>query len=165
MLLYQRTIAEDCAIDPDIFKDALAHWAAGVSIVAFRDEQRVVATTVSAFMSLSVEPPLVLLALAPNATVRPYLAAGAPFGVSILPASQRRLATVFADPLPVGPDPFTAEGAPLIEGALVQLSCTVTEVRPGGSHAVVIAAVHAARVRPGDGPLIRYDRRYAGLEP
>lgn len=155
---------EDSVIDPENFKAALAHWATGVTVVAFRDEQRVVATTVSAFMSLSVEPPLVLLALAPNATVRPYLAAGARFGVSVLSASQRRLATVFADPLPVGPDPFPADGAPLIDGALVQLSCMVTEVRPGGSHAIVIAAVEDACVRPGDGPLIRYDRGWAELE-
>lgn len=155
---------QESVIDPEDFKEALAHWAAGVTVVAFRDEQRVVATTVSAFMSLSLEPPLVLLALAPNATVRPYLAADARFGVSVLAVSQRRLATVFADPFPVGPDPFTADGTPLIEGALVQLSCTVTEVRPGGSHAIVIASVHAAGVRPGDGPLIRYDRRYANLD-
>lgn len=113
-------------------------------------------------MSLSVEPPLVLVALGPNATVRPYLPEGAEFGISILAADQRRLASVFADPFPVGPDPFTAGGVPLINGALVQLECTVSEARLSGGHAVLTAAVSAGAVRAGT-PLLRFDRAYHSL--
>lgn len=150
-------------MNPDEFRDALARWPSGVTIVACRYEQRVVATTVSSFASLSLEPPLVLLALGAHATVLPFLKTATPFGVSILAEGQRRLATVFADPFPVGPDPFPPEGDPLIRGALVGLSCTVAEVRPGGDHAIIIASVRAAEVTGDDRPLVRYLRRYHGL--
>lgn len=113
-------------------------------------------------MSLSIEPPLVLVALGPNATVRPYLSEGAEFGISILAADQRRVASVFADPFPVGPDPFEVNGVPLIRGALVQLECTVTEVRLSGAHAVLTAAVAAGAIRAGT-PLLRFDRAYHTL--
>lgn len=143
----------------------MSHWPAGVTVVGFRDDDgRVIATTVSAFTSLSVEPPLVLLALGPNATVRPFLTAGTQFGISILGGAQRRLATVFADSFPVGPDPFSPTGAPVIVEAPVTLGCTVVEVHPGGTHAIVIAAVDDAHIRGGDDPLIRFKRRYARLD-
>jgi flavin reductase (NADH) len=151
-------------IDRNRFREALARWASGVTVVAYRTDERVVATTVSAFMSLSLEPPLVLIALGPNATVRPYLQPGATFAISVLGADQKRLAMVFADPFPVGPDPFPAAGAPVIDGAPIGLTCEVERVSEGGDHAVVIAAVHDAVVGARGSPLIRYDRKYVGLD-
>lgn len=150
-------------IDRDRFRDALAAWASGVAVVACRTEQRVVATTVTAFMSLSLEPPLILVAIGPNATVRPFLQPGERFGVSILGAEQRRLAMVFADPFPVGPDPFPPDGDALIDGCLLGLSCVVERVDDGGDHAIVIGAVHDVTGGASGAPLIRYDRRYHAL--
>lgn len=149
--------------DAETFRQALAYWASGVAVVSFRDSERVIATTVSAFMSLSIDPPLVLLALGPNATVRPFLSPGTRFGVSLLGEKQGRLASVFADPLPVGPDPFTAGGAPLIRDAIAGLQCTVSELHAGGRHLIVVGAVDDADIRGGQGPLIRYDRAYHRL--
>lgn len=151
-------------IDRDRFRDALASWASGVAVVACRTDERVVATTVSAFMPLSLEPPLILVALGPNATVRPYLQPAATFAISILGAEQRRLAMVFADPLPVGPDPFPATGAPLVESALLGLTCEVERVDMGGDHAIVLASVHDVTGGTSGSPLIRHARRYRALE-
>ena len=151
-------------IDRNRFRDALAQWASGVTVVAYRTDERVVATTVSAFMSLSLEPPLVLIALGPNATVRPYLQPGATFAISVLGADQKRLAMVFADPFPVGPDPFPATGAPVIDGAHIGLMCEVERVSEGGDHAVVIAVVDDAVVGARGSPLVRYGRKYVGLD-
>ena len=150
-------------IDRDRFREALSAWASGVTVVACRTEQRVVATTVSAFMSLSLDPPTILVAIGPNATVRPFLEPGARFGVSILGAGQRRLAMVYADPFPVGPDPFPPEGDPLIDGCLLGLSCVVDRVDDGGDHAIVIGAVKDVTGGASGPPLIRYDRRYHAL--
>lgn len=150
-------------MDSDRFKEALAHWPSGVSIVAYRgDDRRIIATTVSAFTSLSVDPPLVLFALGANATVLPFLRQDTRFGISVLAAGQRRLASIFADPFPVGPDPFPHTGDPVIPDALVGLGCTVAELRPGGDHRIVIARVRDATIRSGD-PLIRYMRQYHGV--
>ena len=150
-------------IDREWFRNALAGWASGVTVVACRTDGRVVATTVSAFMSLSLEPPLVVIALGPNATVRPYLQPGQTFAVSVLAADQRRQAMVFADPYPAGADPFPATGAPVIDGCLAGLTCVVERVHEGGDHALVIAAVHDATGGATGTPLIRYDRGYHAL--
>lgn len=150
-------------MDSDDFRDAMSRWPSGVTLVASRQDQRVVATTVSSFMSLSLDPPLVLLALGANATILPFLQAGDRFGVSVLAEAQRRLATVYADSYPVGPDPFSSDGAPLVTGALVALECVVNETRTGGDHTIVIAAVERVHTAGDDMPLIRYRRRYHGL--
>ena len=152
-------------VDHEAFRTALAHWAAGVTIVACRTDERVIATTVSAFMSLSLDPPQVLLAIGPNATVRPFLTRGARFGVSILSAAQRRIATAFADSFPVGPDPFSDAGDPLVTGALVGLGCVVVDVTDGGTHAIIIAAVDVAQLGPEADPLVRFGRAYHRLHP
>lgn len=152
-------------IDRDSFRNALSSWASGVAVVAYRSDERVVATTVSAFLSLSLDPPLVLVAIGPNATVRPFLQPGARFGISILGAGQRRLAAVFADPFPVGPSPFTETGDPVIQGALVALGCTVQRLEDGADHAIVIAAVDELMTGSDEPPLIRYRRGYHVLDP
>jgi flavin reductase (NADH) len=151
-------------VDSDEFREALSRWASGVSIVACRPGTRVVATTVSSFMSLSLDPPLVLLALGANASILPFLKAGELFGVSILAVEQRRLATIYADSFPVGPDPFGTYDVPLVENALAGLACTVNETRPGGDHTIVIAAVQHIRFGTVEQPLIRYNRGYHGLQ-
>jgi flavin reductase (DIM6/NTAB) family NADH-FMN oxidoreductase RutF len=150
-------------IDRDVFRDALAAWASGVAVVACRTERRVVATTVSSFLSLSLDPPLILVAIGPNATVRPFLRPGQPFGVTLLAAAQRRLAMTFADPYPVGPDPFPPEGAPLIPDGLLGLSCVVDRTDDGGDHAIVVAAVLDVLSGHNAAPLIRYNRKYHAL--
>jgi flavin reductase (DIM6/NTAB) family NADH-FMN oxidoreductase RutF len=150
-------------IDRDRFRDALAGWASGVAIVACRSDERVVATTVSAFMSLSLDPPLIVIGVGPNATVRPFLEEGATFVVNVLSAEQRRLAMIFADPFPVGRDPFPPAGEPLIEGCLVGLTCVVDRIEEGGDHAIVIAAVHDMSGGAAGVPLIRYNRKYHAL--
>lgn len=149
-------------IDRETFRDALAGWASGVTIVACRQDGRVIATTVSAFMSLSLEPALIAVALGPNATVRPFLQPGVEFGVSVLSAGQRRMATVFADPFPVGSSPFPGDGPPVIARALIGLTCVADRIVDAGDHALIIASVHDAVAGSG-APLIRFERAYHDL--
>jgi flavin reductase (DIM6/NTAB) family NADH-FMN oxidoreductase RutF len=149
-------------MDQKLFREAMGRWASGVAVVACRHEGRVIATTVSAFLSLSLEPPLVLVALGANATVLPFLAVGAPFGISILAATQRRLATIFADPFPVSTDPFSATDPPLLNGALVRLHCAVSETFAAGDHTLVIGRVEDVHFADA-APLVRFRRRYHAL--
>src|SRR5690606_21404991 len=103
----------------DALRDAFSRWASGVTVVAVRDEPHVVAITATAFVPVSIEPPLVLVCVGTNAIVLPLLEPGAAFAISILAAQQRRLASMFADPAPLGREHFAAEGEPLVHGALV----------------------------------------------
>ena len=153
----------DAGVDADAFREALARWASGVAVVALREEARVLATTVSALMSVSVSPPLIVVALGPGAQVLPYLTPGRRFGVSLLGEEQCRLARVFSDPYPVGPSPFGGEG-PVVTDAIVRLSCAVRRVDPGGDHRLVLALVESVAHSAGR-PLLRWGREYRRLAP
>jgi flavin reductase (DIM6/NTAB) family NADH-FMN oxidoreductase RutF len=145
----------------DTLRETFSRWASGVTIVAVRD--RVHALTVSAFMPLSVDPPLVLVSLGANASALPYLDTGTTFAISLLAADQRGLASRFADVFPVGPSPFPDDGPPIVEGCLAALACTVEEVRPLGDHHLVSATVEHALVGGDDGALAYFRRQYHAL--
>ena len=145
------------------FREALSHWASGVTVAAVRDEKRVLATTVTAFLSVSVEPPLVLLSLGSSAQILPFLCDGTRFGVSVLADHQGRWASVFADSYPVGDSPFPEDGEPFLADALVRLGCRVERLDRAGDHCLVLALVEGAELRGGE-PLIRYRRSYRRLQ-
>jgi flavin reductase (NADH) len=139
-------------------RDAFSRWASGVTIVAVRDHERVHALTVSAFMPLSVEPPLVLVSLGANASALPYLEPGVRFAISVLGADQRGVASRFADVFPVGPAPFAASGPPVVAGSIAALVCDVVEIRQAGDHHVVTGAV-VETTTGGEGPALGFHRR------
>lgn len=139
-------------------RDVMARWVSGVTIVAVRDEGRVHALTVSAFVPLSLAPPTVLVSLGPNASAASYLSPGDAFGISILRADQRGLASRYADTFPAGPSPFTPEDPPLIPDSVAGLACRVDEILIRGDHRLVIAAIQDVRVGP-DAPALAYWQR------
>ncbi|HSJ06161.1 MAG TPA: flavin reductase, partial [Longimicrobiales bacterium] len=75
---------------------------------------------------------------------------------------QGRLATVFADPFPVGPDPFLPGTPPRVRDAVAALTCSVHEVSRAGDHTLITAEVKDATVG-AEQPLVRFRRRYHGL--
>ncbi|MCG6955362.1 MAG: flavin reductase family protein [Gemmatimonadetes bacterium] len=149
----------------DVFREALSRWASTVTVVAVRDGDAVHATTVTSFFPVSADPPLVAVALGPGAQVVPWMDVGATFAVSFLAEGQRGLASRFADSFPVGPSPFPTEGAPVVEGAVAALICTVREIQSteGGAR-VVVARVEDARVGD-DSPLLYQARSYRRMAP
>ncbi|MGD2070122.1 MAG: flavin reductase family protein [Gemmatimonadota bacterium] len=152
-------------VDPDDFRDALARWAATVTIVAVRDGSDVHGVTVTSFIPVSAEPPRVLVSLGPNARVVPFLDEGTSFAVSLLDAGQRRVASDFADSYQVGASPFVAAGPPVVEGAVVALVCGVERlIEVQGGVRLVLAQVHAVRETGGDEPLVYHRRGYRRLE-
>lgn len=150
-------------VDAERFRDALAAWASGVTVAAVREPERVYATTVSAFVSLSLRPPLVGVSLGAGAQILPFLDARTDFAVSFLAKDQRRLASDFADSFPVGPSPFPASGPPLVEGALGGLVCTVHDRIETGDHVLVVGLVEDTGVSSDDEPLLYWDRDYRRL--
>jgi flavin reductase (DIM6/NTAB) family NADH-FMN oxidoreductase RutF len=151
-------------------REVLSFWATGVSILAVREAGpgststgAVHALTVSGFMPVSVEPPLVLVSLGPNASALPYLDPGSRFVVSILRDDQRGLAARFADTFPVGPSPFTADGDPVVTGSLAALTCEVDELLVRGDHTLVLGRVVDASPGEEGRALAYYRRRYHGI--
>jgi flavin reductase (DIM6/NTAB) family NADH-FMN oxidoreductase RutF len=155
-------------VDPDLFRDAMARWAATVTVVAARgaDDGRVRATTATSFAPVSAEPPEVVVSLSPGAQVLPFLDVGGPVGISLLAADQRQWARLFADSYPVGPSPWPEEGVPLISGAVAGLACTVRAIHPTeGRSRLVVARIEGVALGGDLGPLLYANRTYRRLAP
>ncbi len=152
-------------VPPRLFKEALSHWASGVSLVTVRDDDgSVYATTVSSFGGLSADPPRVLFSLGPGAQVLPFLHEGSRFVVNVLAGSQRRLAVIYSDPFPVGPSPFPESGLPIIPDSHAAVVCETDRVVPVDDSRLVVGLVTEA-VLEGEGePLIHYRREYRTFE-
>lgn len=155
-------------IDPDTFRAVLGHFASGITVVTMRDEQgRDQGMTVSAFCSLSLEPPLILICVAHDASMHGLLRVGAPFVVNVLSSAQEPISRRFS-----GPDTnrfgglgYTTSpgGAAVLDDILAHLECTVDALHPGGDHTICVGRVETAVVRRGH-PLLYYRGGYTQLE-
>jgi flavin reductase (DIM6/NTAB) family NADH-FMN oxidoreductase RutF len=153
-------------VSGELYKSLGRSAAGAVSIVTARSAQTgvIVGLTVSSFVTLSFEPPIVMFALQHNADSYPSMAASKSFGVSLLAADQAAIAQLFASK---GPEKSkvtnfewgTELKVPLIPGALAQIECATIEVVKSGDHAIIMGQVEHARTRPGE-PLLYYARRY-----
>ena len=144
--------------------DALGRWASGVAVLAVRDEGRVFGITVTAFSSVSLDPPLILVCLGRNAVVLPTLMNdNAEFVVNVLAEEQRRLASIFTDVGPLGRDAFPPEGAPVLPASLASLVCRVEAMHEAGDHWIVVGRVHETVRGPRRKPLLRFERKWAGV--
>ncbi|MBX3173603.1 MAG: flavin reductase family protein [Gemmatimonadaceae bacterium] len=151
-------------MNPSDFRAALSRFASGVTIITARDAKgRDVGMTVSAFSSLSLEPPLVLACVDDTASVAPVLAQCEHFAVNILAADQSELSRRFARQ---DVDRFEGidltrgvEGLPLLSGALAQLSCAVEARHPGGDHTILVGRVLEVETRDAN-PLLYFRGAY-----
>ena len=117
--------------------------------------------TANAFVSVSLEPPLVLVSLDNRSNMHRILPQVRRYGVSVLAEDQEALSNHFAgkrDPaLTAG---FTLrDGIPLLDGAIAHLTVDVTEVHPAGDHTLYIGRVEHLEWREGQ-PLLFYAGRY-----
>jgi flavin-dependent trigonelline monooxygenase, reductase component len=142
---------------------AMERAATGVAVITSRDFLgRPVGTTVNTVSTLSFDPPLVAVALAPTSRTLEALGRHRAFAVNVLSEDQQELAELFAQPGSAGDWPegdLCAADAPLVEETLAALECELHEIVPGGDHDVVIGAVQRARVDDDGGrPLRAYSR-------
>jgi flavin reductase (DIM6/NTAB) family NADH-FMN oxidoreductase RutF len=148
----------------DAFRAALARFASGVTVVTARDAAGADhGMTVSAFSSLSLDPPLVLVCLDLSATALPALRDADCFGISILADDQQAVSLRFAQQGIVRFDGVPTTRAPqgplLISGAAAHLVCRRVAEHPGGDHVILVGEVQRAEVH-GDAPLVYAMRRY-----
>lgn len=154
----------------DDFKDALASWASGVSIVATRAGGLVHGVTVSSFASLSLEPPLVIVCIKQSSRLPPMVREAGGFAVSLLAAEQGETSAAFAragrEPAAglVGSDEArTRRGLPVVQGAMAYLDCALHDEVAVGDHTILIGRVLEAVASPDKAPLVYYRRRYRTL--
>ena len=157
------------AIDASTFRAVLGRFASGVTVVTVRDGGgRDHGMTVSAFCSVSLEPPLVLACIDRSATLLGSLAAGGAYAITMLSESQEALSRRFASEVDDRFDGVGYRRAPggsaLLDDALAWLECRVEARVDAGDHVVVIGRVEHAEVNERAGPLLYYRSGYGRLE-
>lgn len=145
------------------YREAMAHWASGVTVVAAGQGKDVEAVTVTAFTPVSADPPLVLVCLGNDAAVLYVIEEEGRFTVNLLAEDGRRTASAYAQKMALEPGPFPVEGDPVLSGALVSLVCRLRETHPGGDHRVVIGEVERVVLGAEGDPLLYVARAYRRL--
>ncbi|MDT3395947.1 flavin reductase family protein [Streptomyces sp. B1866] len=163
----------------DAFRAALSRLAAGVVLVTAHDPEEAprgedAGMTATAFVSVSLDPPLVLVSVREGARMAELLERQPLWAVSVLAESQRHIAGRFAmkgrvsDRLLFEDITWTrgaASGAPLVGGALAVLECRTEQWVPAGDHVLVVGRVLTAATPTGDGgPLTYFRGRYRRLD-
>lgn len=160
------------------FRDALASWPSGVTIVTTVNNGQRKGMTVSSFSSVSLEPPQILVCVAKNLLTHEMISASGVFAVNILTHEQSYLGLVFAGLIPEVEDRFTTgmweaavTGSPTLADAMTWLDCTVMHAYDGGDHTIFVGEVVAVGVPHPIAeqklPLIYHNRkwgRFAELE-
>ena len=154
-------------ISPDDFRQALANFASGVTIVTTCDsEQRPTGLTASAFCSVSLDPPLILICVDHKSQSYPHLRENGRFAINILHQGHEQLSRRFAstrlDKFDGVPFTLGTLGVPLIEAALAYLECRTVSAHVEGDHTIFVGRVEAVGVGEGD-PLLYYRGRYHRL--
>jgi flavin reductase (DIM6/NTAB) family NADH-FMN oxidoreductase RutF len=152
--------------DPALaFRRTLGMFATGVTVLTTRVGEQVHGMTANAFMSVSLQPPLVLISIDRRARLGALLHEGTRFGVSVLEARQTGLSDRFAgrvsDDVPEASFEVVHE-APLVEGALAHLVARVVRSYWGGDHSLFLGQVEFARYGVGR-PLLFHGGRYERL--
>jgi flavin reductase (DIM6/NTAB) family NADH-FMN oxidoreductase RutF len=161
-------LSHEHQFDALAFRRTLGHLATGVTIVTTRTDDGIHGMTANAVVSVSLDPPLILICLDRKARMRRYVEESGRFGVSILRESQAPISRYFARSWrsPQPPEHRFEEwaGVPYLVGSLGALSCRVTQQIEGGDHLVLIASVVGLRLDdpPGE-PLLYYRGKYAAL--
>jgi flavin reductase (DIM6/NTAB) family NADH-FMN oxidoreductase RutF len=155
-------------IDSDDFRSVLGRFSSGVTIVTSMDaDGNDQGMTVSAFCSLSLDPPLILFCVDRTASMYGSLGNAPGFIINILSEKQEPLARRFS-----GPDPNRFDGIGysrggngmvILDDVLAYLECTRVATHLGGDHCIYVGEVEVANASEGR-PLLYYRGGYAQLE-
>jgi flavin reductase (DIM6/NTAB) family NADH-FMN oxidoreductase RutF len=153
-------------LEPDDFRDVMARLAASVVVISapFGDGFR--GLTATSLVSISAEPPLVLVGLERMTATRNAVVRARAFNVSVLTRSQEFIAERFAGRAPAVaaawkdvPHHLGTNGIPLIEGCAAWLECRLAQVHEAGDHDICVGEVDNAIKGAGE-PLILWDRSF-----
>jgi 3-hydroxy-9,10-secoandrosta-1,3,5(10)-triene-9,17-dione monooxygenase reductase component len=168
-------------LQAETLRTVLRRFATGVAVVTTWDGERPWGTTVNSFSSVSLRPPLVLVAFGRDRKIVPALRKTGRYVVNILGEDRQDLSDCFAGgPGPAGGTTAASDhrgelcgagwhtgatGLPILDDAIASLECTVVDVHSAGDHDLYIARVDAASAG-GDPifPLLYYSGRYLRIE-
>jgi flavin reductase (DIM6/NTAB) family NADH-FMN oxidoreductase RutF len=152
-------------IDPREFRSALGHFASGITIATVVHEDTTHGMTANAFMSVSMDPPLVVVSADHKTTWHEKASESDRYGVSVLSEQQGALSNHFAGKPEEGIEiPFVwRNGVALIEGAIAQFVCRIVDAHPAGDHTLYIGQIEYLNYEEGK-PLLFFTGEYGALK-
>lgn len=138
----------------------MSQWPSGVAVLAVRERGRIEAITLNSLISVSLEPPLVLVSIAASAQIRPVIEAAATIAISMLAADQARIASRVADRMPGTDGLFTADDTPVVRDAIGHLICGIAKTFEAGDHVLYLLNVRHAQPDRSAQPLVYVNGRY-----
>jgi flavin reductase len=148
----------------------MRRFPAGVAVVTVDAGGQPLGLTVGSLVSLSLEPPLVGVAIGRQAALHELLREAGAFAASLLAEGQEQIAAHFARGVPpialwtgIATRPGKVVPAPLVEDALGWIECRVSAEHPVGDHTLFVGEVLDLEKGRDVRPLVYVDRRYAGV--
>ncbi|MFD1827354.1 MULTISPECIES: flavin reductase [Mumia] len=152
-------------VEASTFRDVLAQWPSGVTIVTTVVDGVRHGMTASSFSSVSLDPPLVSICLDRRLYSHGLVESSGVFGISVLAKDQAEVARRFAGMAGEVADRFDGEtwstaatGVPLLDSALGWLDCRVLHAYPGGDHTIFVGEVLAGHAARRTAPLLFHSR-------
>jgi flavin reductase (DIM6/NTAB) family NADH-FMN oxidoreductase RutF len=159
-------------LDPKHYRDVMSRFASGVTVVTTIYDGVPYGLTVSAFSSVSLSPPRVLICLGNDTDTKPLIDKSRCFAVHILGREHVDLGPRFAKLVPGLDDPFTGlqyrterSGAPILDSSVAWLDCRVDAIFPTGDHTIYVGDVLDARTTSESEPVLYYRRAWRVLDP
>jgi 3-hydroxy-9,10-secoandrosta-1,3,5(10)-triene-9,17-dione monooxygenase reductase component len=152
-------------IPNDAFRACVGEFATGVTVVASEHDGVRAGMTLNAFISVSLDPLMVLVSLAHGTRTLGVVRQSGRFGVSVLHREQREAAIELATPGAPFPEEHmtrTADGFVIVRGAAATQHCEVEQVTVAGDHELVLGRVVGLTHNGGE-PLIFHRGRFGGM--
>lgn len=151
-------------MDDRTFRTAMGRFATGVTVITTKLGDEVKGMTANAFMSVSLDPALVLISIDNNAHLNNYVEQSGKFAVSILSRDQQDMSAYFAGQVQTERkiEFKWFNGMPTIEDSLVNLTCDVHNTVVAGDHTLYIGEVTDVCIVDGE-PLAFYTGKYNNL--
>jgi flavin reductase (DIM6/NTAB) family NADH-FMN oxidoreductase RutF len=155
-------------VSGDEFRAVMGRFPTGVAVVTVDLAGERVGLTVASLVSLSLDPPLVGVAIRRDAALHELLRGADEFAASMLAEGQEHLAQHFARGVPPialweGVSLREAERPPQLDGAVGWLRCRTAAQHPAGDHTFFVGEVESAEPGPGRRPLVFHGQSYLAL--
>jgi len=149
------------------YRDCLGRFPTGVALISLSDQGCARAMTVNSFVSVSLEPRLILWSLDNNCSHYSLFLSASHFAVNVLAYDQQGLSIACArnNNLEVSGAHWriAANGAPLVDGAVAHFECTMRQTIPAGDHQIILGEVTGFDMPRDEASLAFVRSQYAGL--
>ncbi|PLS03708.1 flavin reductase family protein [Neobacillus cucumis] len=151
-------------MDDRQFRTAMGRFATGVTVIATEVDGDIHGMTANAFMSVSLDPKLIVISIGEKAKILNKIKESKIFTVNILAADQHELSMIFAGQLKEHKEVTfgSLDGKPVLPGAVVQVACEVSAEHVEGDHTLFIGKVTDIQLEEKE-PLIFYSGKYRSL--